>query len=184
MLTLAFPRSRWHYEILNLVTLDCLLLGPTLWRFNGSILSLVVSFFGGSLTRAEVCLAPSKRSFRYHANTFLFMCRSRGKHLVINLFYHTYISFILNPFLYSITYLSWLATSYCCPFFIVLVWSYHWWSSYPFSLVPLWEWTYNSPPYISGYYRSYYFEKWSTYSEGRLSPFPLPHLTTSGYPYH
>jgi hypothetical protein len=90
-------------------------------------------------------------------SAFLFMCKSKGKCLVISLSYHNNISFIIGPFAYNITYLSWLTTSYNCPPFMVLVWSYHWWSRYPFALMPLWERTYNNPWHISGYYCSYCF---------------------------
>jgi hypothetical protein len=104
--------------------------------------------------------------------------------LVISSSYHTYISSILNSLFYNITYMSWFATSYDWPFVMVLVWSYHWWSRYSFVLVLLWEWSYNSPQYISRYYCSYCFEEWSTCSKGGLPPFPSPHVTMSGYFYH
>jgi hypothetical protein len=146
-------------KYLNPITLGCLFLGPTFWKFNSLILYLVASFFGKLPTQARVCLAFSRRSFKYHANTFLFMCGFRGRRLVINLFYHTYISCILRPLLYNTTYLFWLATSYSCPFFIVLMWSYHWRSRYPFAMVLLSEWTYNNPQYNSKYYCCYYFGK-------------------------
>jgi hypothetical protein len=112
------------------------------------------------------------------------MCGSRDKRLVINLSYHINILFILSPFSYSITYLFWLATSYSCPSFIMLVWLYHWQSRYPFVLVPLWEWVYSNPQHISRYCHSYYFGKWSTCLKGGPPPFPSPHPMTSGYPYH
>jgi hypothetical protein len=54
-------------------------------------------------------------------NMFPFICRSRGKCLVISSCYHTYISFIFSPLLYNITYMFWFATSYSCPSFMVLV---------------------------------------------------------------
>jgi hypothetical protein len=41
-----------------------------------------------------------------------------------------------------------------------------------------------SPWCISRYCCSYCFGKWNTCLEGGLPPFPSPHLTTSGYPYH
>jgi hypothetical protein len=53
--------------------------------------------------------------FKYRVNTFLFMCGSRDRRLVISSSYHTYILFIFNPFFYNIMYLFWLATSYNCP---------------------------------------------------------------------
>jgi hypothetical protein len=111
------------------------------------------------------------------------MCGFRGKHLVINSSYHAYISHIPNPLPYNIAYLSWFATSYNDPSFTVLMWSYHWWSRYPFVWMPLQEWTYNNPQYILGYYHNYRFGEWSTCSKGGLPPFPLPHPMTSGYPY-
>jgi len=121
--------------------------------------------------------------FKYHVNMYLFICKSKGKHLVINSSYHTCILFIFNPLPY-ITYLSWFATSYGCPSIMVSMWSYHWQSTYSFALMPLWEWAYNNPWYISKYYHSCYFGEWLTYLEGGFPYFPLPHLTMTGYPYH
>ncbi len=51
-------------------------------------------------------------------NTFLLLCGSKGKRLVINSSYHTYISFILSPLPYSIIYPSWFVTSYSRPSFL------------------------------------------------------------------
>ncbi len=115
---------------------------------------------------------------------FPFMCRSKGKSFVINSSYHTYISFILSPLPSNITYPCWLATSYSCPSFIVLVWSYHWWFKYPFVLMPMWEWPYNNPWYILQYYHNYCFREWNTCPEWAFPPFPSSHLMTSGYLYH
>jgi hypothetical protein len=112
------------------------------------------------------------------------MCGSRGKCLVISSSYHTNISFIINPLSYNTTYLSWLATSYSCSPFMVLVWSYHWKFKYPCVLVPLWEWVYNNPRHILGYYCNYCFGEWSTCLDGGFSPFPSSQSTTSGYSYH
>ncbi len=133
-------------------------------KLNGSILSLVVGFFGGSPTQIGVCFASSKLSLKYRVSTSLLMCGSRGRHLVISSSYHTCILFIFNPFFYNITYLSWLATSYNYPSFTVSMWSYHWWFRYPFVLVPLWKWVYNIPQHISRYCCSYCFGEWSTCS--------------------
>jgi hypothetical protein len=49
--------------------------------------------------------------------------------------------------------------------------------------MPLWEWTYNSPFYISKYYCESYFGEWNTCSKGGLPHFPSPH-STSRCPYH
>jgi hypothetical protein len=147
----------WHFFVPNgimrcpnNVTLGCSLLGPTIWEPNGSILTLLISFFGISPTQEGICLASNKRSFGYYANMFLFMCGSKGRHLVISSSYHTYILFIFRPFFYSITYLPWLITSYSSSF-MVLVWSYHWWYRYPFISMPLWEWMCRSPQHTSRY---------------------------------
>ncbi len=123
---LTLPCSKWHYEMSKPCYPSCLLSCPTLWDLNGLVLSLVEGFFGESPTQAGVCLIFNICSFRYHANTFLLMCGSRGRRLVINSFYHTCILSILNPFSYYTTYLFWLTTSYYCPFFTMLTWSYHW----------------------------------------------------------
>ncbi len=136
------------------------------------------------LTRGKVCLTFSKCSFIYHANMSPFMCRSKGRRLVINSFYHTYNSFILGPLPYNTMYSSWITTSNNCPFFMVLVWSYHWQSRYPFASVPLWEWVYTNPQYTLKYYCNYCFKEWNTCSKGGIPPFPSPHTMTSGYPYH
>jgi len=61
---------------------------------------------------------------------------------------------------------------------------YHWQFGYPFALVPLWKWVYNNPQYVSGYYHSCCSRKWNACLEGGFPPFPSPHLTMSGYPYH
>ncbi len=106
------------------ITLGCLLLGPTLWEPNGLVLSPIVSLFGGLPTWAKNCLAFNTHSFKYHANTSLLMCGSKGMCLIINSSYHTCILFILNPLPYNIMYLFWLVTSYNCPSFTVSMWSY------------------------------------------------------------
>jgi hypothetical protein len=57
---------------------------------------------------------------------FSLMCGSRGRRLVISSFYHISILFIINSLSYNTMYPSWIVTSYSCPLFIVLMWSYHW----------------------------------------------------------
>jgi hypothetical protein len=163
------------------VTPGCPFSCPTLWEPNGSILPLVVGFFSELLTEAGVYFPFNRRSFRYHVITSSFMCRSKGRCLVINLSYHTSFSSFISSLFYNTTYPYWLATSYSYTPFTVLVWSYHWWLKYPFVLVPLLKWMYNNPWHISGYCCSYCFGKWNTCSEGGLPPFLSPHLTTNGY---
>jgi len=132
----------------------------------------------------KIYLTSSKHSFKYHVNTFLVMCESKGKCLVINSSYHICISFILNPLPYNIMHSSWFTTSYGGLSFTMSMWSYYWQSRYPFALVPLREWMCNNTWYILKYCHSYYFGEWSTCSKRGFSPFPSPHPMTNGYPYH
>jgi len=85
---------------------------------------------------------------------------------------------------FLVALMSWFTTSYGCPPFIMLMWSYHWRSKYPFTLVSLHEWTYSSPWYISEYYCNYCFGKWNTCSKGGLPLFPSLHSTMNRYLYH
>ncbi len=94
------------------------------------------------------------------------------------------VRFILGSFFYNITYPSWLATSYNCESFTMSMWSYHWLSKYPSTLVSSQEWMYHNPWHILGYYCNYCFREWSTCLKGGFPPFPSPHPTTNGYPYH
>jgi hypothetical protein len=164
-------------------TPSCPLSGPTFWDPSSLILSLATSFFGRLLTQTRVCLAFDRLSFRNYTNTFLFMCGSNSKHSVISSSFHTCISFILSPLPYIITYMSWLSTSYGCPSFIVLVWSYHWQYKYPFTSMPLWEWMHNKPQYTLRYCHNYCFGEWNTCSKGGVPPFPSPHPTMNEYLY-
>ncbi len=78
----------------------------------------------------------------------------------------------------------WLVTSYSCPHFTMSIWSYHWWFRYPFALMLLWEWMYNTSQHTLRYCCSYCFGKWNTCLEGGFPPFPSPHPMINGYPYH
>ncbi len=165
----------WHFPIpdgitrfSSLVTPNCSLSCPTLWKPSGNY---GYEFLWWLFTWTRVCLDYRKCFFTYYVNTYLFMCRSKRKRLVISSSYHTCISFILNPVFYSITYPSWFATSYNCPSFMLLMWSYHLQFKYPFALVPSWEWTYNSPQYTSGYYCNYYFGEWKHMFKNRSATF-------------
>ncbi len=149
----------------------CSLSCPTFGEPSGSILLLVASFFGGSLTWVGVWLSSSGRSFKYHVSMSLFMCESKGMHLVISSSYHTNISF--GPLSYNIMYPSWLATSYNCSPSTMSMWSYHWRSKYPFHSLPLWEWTYSSPRYTSKYCCNYWFWKAKHMFKGRSPTFSL-----------
>jgi hypothetical protein len=66
----------------------------------------------------------------------------------------------------------------------VSMWSCHWRFRYLFALVSLRGWMYNNPWYISKYYHSYCFGKWSTCLKGGFLLFPSSHPMSSGYPYH
>jgi hypothetical protein len=82
-------------------------------------------------TWTRICHTSNRCSFWHHASMSLTLCMSNCGCLVINLFYHTYISFVLYSFLFSFPYPPWLATSYSCTFFTLLMWTYHWWFGYP-----------------------------------------------------
>ncbi len=181
----------WHFYVPNNTTrcqspfpLGCLLSCPTFWKLSGLILPLVV-VFGESPTWARVYFSFNKHSFKYHANTFPFMCMSKGRRFIINLFYHICISFIPSLLLYNTMYLSWLATSYSCPSFTMLMWSYHWWSKYPFTLVLLWKLTYNNPWYTLDTIAFIILES-GAHVQREVSHLFLHHnyLMTSGYLYH
>jgi hypothetical protein len=126
----------------------------------------------------------SKCSFKYHMSMSSFMCGSKGTCLFISSSYHTCIWFIFSPLHYNTTHFFFLATFYGCPFVMVLMWACHWWFRYPFVLVPLWGWAYNSPWYTLRYYCNYCLEKWNICLKGGLPPFPSSHPMSSGYPYH
>ncbi len=109
-LTFFIPNGTARYT--NYVTPSCPFSSPTLWEPSDLVLSLVTSFFGRLHTRAKICLTFNKFSFRYHMNMSSFMCKSRGRRLVISSSYHTYFSSIPNPFRYRTMYPSWLVASY------------------------------------------------------------------------
>jgi hypothetical protein len=136
MLRLVCLHSKWHYKILELYYTKLFTFRSHLMKANDSMLSSIAGFFSWSPTWTKVCFNFSKRSLKYHVSTFLLVCGFKGRCLVINLSYHTYILFIFNPFFYITSYMSWLATSYDCSSFTMLMWSYHWWSKYPFVSVP------------------------------------------------
>jgi len=114
----------WHFHIpnnttknLSPITPSCPLSSPTFWKLSGWVLSPIVGFFGRSPSRAGIYFSFNKCSFRFYANISLFMCKSRGRHKVINSSYHICISFIFGPFPYNTTYSSWFATSSSSPSF-------------------------------------------------------------------
>jgi hypothetical protein len=105
-----FPIPNGTTKCLNNVGPGCLFLGLTLWELNGLVFSPIANFFNKSPTWVGVCFTSSRCSFGYHANTFLFMCGSRGKRLVINLFYHTNIAGVVYN---NSQHISKYCRSYC-----------------------------------------------------------------------
>jgi hypothetical protein len=162
----------------------CPLSCSTFWEFNVLVLPPIISLFGESLTRVGVFFPFNRCSLECCTNSSLFMCGSKGRRLVICLSYHTNILFITNSLSFCTTYSSCFATSYIGLPFMVSIWSYHWQFRYPFTPVPLYKWTYSNPWHTSRYSWNYCFGEWSTCSKGCLPPFPLPHLTMSGYSYY
>jgi hypothetical protein len=154
--------SKWPYEMPKpCYPKVCVLMSHPL-RTKWFSFTPSCRFLWWMFTRAKVCFPFNRRSFGDCASMTLFMCRSKGKHLVISLSYYTNILFIIGPLSYNITCLSWLAKSYNGSPFMVPMWSYHWQSKYPFALVAQWEWTYNSSQHISRYCCNYCFGEQST----------------------
>ncbi len=120
-----FPTSLGGFSLLSIVQTAT----PTFLGCQALIiLAFVICFqqddhpiFLNVVAHIEIGIFP----FKYHANTFLLMCKSKDKLLVISLSHHTCISSIFNPLLYNITYPSLLVTSYGCPFVMVSMWLYH-----------------------------------------------------------
>jgi len=147
----------WHFPIPNgtmrhssLAIPSCSLLSLTLWKPSGLVLSRVIVFFFGRLpTWVGVYFTSDRCSFIYHASTFSLMCGSKDKHLVISSSYHINLLSIPKPLIYNTMYLFWITTSLGGPSFMVSMWSCHWLSRHPFTLMPLQKWTYNNPRYIS-----------------------------------
>jgi hypothetical protein len=142
--------QNWHFSLpvnnakyLNFITLCCVFLGPPFLESYGTIVSSFIGFFDKSFTRIKVCHTFNKCSLAHHMNTSPILCTSNHKHLVISPSYHTYISFVFNPFPYNITYLPWFATSYnytSLPY---------WWFGYSLDSIAKCEWTHcNSQYYL------------------------------------
>jgi hypothetical protein len=83
----SFPIGRLSYfsrcssTCSNSITPSCSISNPTLWKLNSLILFLVTSFFKGSFIWIKMYFTFNKHSFKYYANTFSFMCGSKGEHL-------------------------------------------------------------------------------------------------------
>jgi hypothetical protein len=166
----------------------CLFLCSTFWKPSGSILTEIVGFFNELFTWGRIYFPFKKCSFRYHANMSLlislFMCRSKvGTWLLVCL---TTLAFRLSSAHFFTTLRTHFGLQHpiMAHLFTVLVWSYHWWFRYAFASVPMWEWTFNNPRHISGYYCNYCFRKWNICLEGVFPPFLLPHSSMSGYSFY
>jgi hypothetical protein len=55
------------------------------WKSNGAILFSNAIFLNGPTTWEKNSFTFSKRSFRCHVNTFMFLCKSSHRGLIINL---------------------------------------------------------------------------------------------------
>jgi hypothetical protein len=58
---------------------------------------------------------------------------------------------------------------------MMLEWSYHWRSNYPFVSLSLHEWMYNNPRYTSEYYHNYFFKS-GTHVQKEVSHIFLHHI--------
>jgi hypothetical protein len=107
MLRPTLPYSRWHYKMSE----------PCYPKVSILMSHLLRTWWFSFTPNCKLLwrIAYMSRSllpFGYHMSTFLFMCGSTGRHLVISSSYHTNILFIIDPLSHSIMYLFWLATSY------------------------------------------------------------------------
>jgi len=80
------------------VTWSCLIKCLTFQKFSGAILSSNAIFFDGPITWVGIYFAFTRCCFRCCANTFLLLCRSNNRGLVINSSYNPFILFIFCPF--------------------------------------------------------------------------------------
>ncbi len=112
------------------------------------------------------------------------LCKSYNMNMVISSSYHSFISFVLRPFFYNISYSFRYTTSYNCASFTMSMWSYHQWFGYPFAMLFMLEWAHYNPRYASRYCYSYCVREWSSCIERSFPPFPLPYMETSGYYCH
>lgn len=136
MLRPTFFPSNWHFKIFKLYY-------PVFFIFKSSpllkdlkyVISLFMNFCDQPPTWIRNCHTSNRCSFGHHASMSLILCMSNCGCLVISLSYHTYISFVLYSFPFSVLYPPWLSTCYSYTFFTLLMWTYHWWFRYPLVLV-------------------------------------------------
>jgi hypothetical protein len=86
----------------NFITLSCLFLNPSFWKSYGIIISSLIGFFYGLLTRTWFFHVSNKCSFKYHVSTSPILCRSNDGRLVISLSYHICIPFVFGSFSYKL----------------------------------------------------------------------------------
>jgi hypothetical protein len=137
MLKLTFFLFSWHFKIFKLYCPGFLLFSslPPPLKYLQYVISLFMNFCDKPLTWIRICHTSNRCSFGHHVNMFPILCMSNCGCLVMTLSYHTYISFFLSSFPFNAPYTPWLATSYSCTFFTLLVWTYHGWFGYPLALV-------------------------------------------------
>ncbi len=102
---------------------------PPLLKDLKYVTFLFMNFCDKPPTWIRICHTSNRCSFGHHVNMSLILCISNC------VVFHTYISFVFCSFPFSVPYPPWLATSYSCTFFTLLVWTYHWWFGYPLVLV-------------------------------------------------
>jgi len=134
----------------------------TFQKSSGAILSSNAIFLYGPITWARIYFDSNKCSFGCCANIFSLLCRSNSRGLVISSSYHPFILFILRPFPYNTLYSFRYTISYNFAYFMMLLWSYHWWFGYPFAMLPVQEWVHCNPWYVSRYCWNYRIKKWNS----------------------
>jgi hypothetical protein len=100
------------------------------------------------------------------------MCRSNTRGLVIGLFRHSFISFVLRSSSYNSMYLFQYTTDYNSTSFTMLMWSYHWWFGHPFVTFPMWEWVHYNPWYNSRYRCNHCVREWCSCTKRGFPPSP------------
>jgi hypothetical protein len=160
-----------HFSLPFGTTPSCLFSCPPLLESYGTIVSSLASFFN-KLPMWRV-FHIFRCSLGHHMGNSSILCKSIHERLVISPSYHIYILFVIGLLLYNVMYPYWLATSYSCTFFMLLVWTYHWWFKCPFVLVHVQEWAHYSPRYSSRYHCNYYFEKLGSLTKRDFPPFPI-----------
>jgi hypothetical protein len=73
--------TTWY---LSFTTLDCLFSSPPIWESHGIIISLFINLFDILFTWSWICHIFSRCYFGHHMSTYLILCKSNYKCLIIS----------------------------------------------------------------------------------------------------